>query len=629
MQLVLLMLLGIGFILGPVAANVAGHPLGGVPTTLLIGTGLILTIVSAVLIIITKLYVKTKANEAFVRTGMGGVKILQDGGAIVFPVIHEIVKITLTTIKLQVTRQGADALITFDKLRADVAAEFFVRVQPNNESIQAAARSFGAKMDDLDFVTRLVEDKLISALRTVAATKTLEGLNTERDEFIKQVTQIVAPDLAHNGLTLETATISKLDQTDPRNLRDNNIFDAQGLKTIAETTQKAKTETNNLVRAGELARTQKDVETRQATLALELTQKQAEADQAASVVTVQAEKESEGRQKAVEAQRVAELAEVNKAKSIEVAQQQRAQATEVADRDKQAAVVAAEQKVEVANRDKESAVAAAEQKRALAQAERATAEAELEAAKQKVLTVQVTAEADRAGQQQVIQAKAAAEKTYVTTTKEADGAAYKVEKEAQGRKQAAEADAMAITRKAEAESDAQKKKAEGAKAEQQVPVDIASAQVDVDKKKAMIPVDVAQAQVAVDKDRVETVLKPELEARDKNGKAAQEFELAKLQVTKEAEVRIAAAGAVAQVYGKITATVYGSPEDVAKVGAAVVSGISKATVIESFMGEAGPLTKAGLQGALKSLQHLVDSASDRLSGDVAVKFGEAPKADEK
>jgi flotillin len=629
MQLALLMLLGIGLILGPVAATIAGHPLGGVPTTMLIGTGVVLTIVSVVLIIITKLYVKTKANQAFVRTGMGGVKILQDGGAIVFPVIHEIVEITLTTIKLQVTRQGADALITLDKLRADIAAEFYVRVQPNSESIQAAARSFGAKMNDLDFVTRLVEDKLISALRTVAATKTLEGLNTERDEFIKQVTQIVAPDLAHNGLTLETATISKLDQTSTSKLNPDNIFDAQGLKTIAETTQKAKTETNDLVRAGELARTQRDVETRQATLAFELTQKRAEADQAASVVTVQAEKQSEGRRKAIEAERLSELADVDKAKNVEVAQLARSQATEVAEREKQAAVVAAEQKVEVANRDMESAVAAAEQKRALAQAERATAEAELESAKQKVLTVQVTSEADRAGQQQVIQATAAAQQKYVTTTKEADGAAYKVEKEAQGRKQAAEADAMAITTKADAESAAQKKKAEGAKAEQQVPVDIASAQVDVDKKKAMIPVDVAKQQVAVDKDRVETVLKPELEARDKNGAAAQQFELAKLQVTKEAEVRIASANAVAQVYGKITATVYGSPEDVAKVGAAVVSGISKATVIESFMGEAGPLTKAGLQGALKSLQHLVDSASDRLSGDVAVKSGEAPKADDK
>src|ERR1035438_2435539 len=138
-------------------------------------------------------------------------------------------------------------------------------------------------MDDAEYVKKLVEDKLISALRTVGATKTLEELNSERDRFVEQVTQIVTPDLTHNGLTLEVATISKLDQTDPKNLRDDNIFDAQGKRTIAETTQLQLTARNALERAGEQQRKQKDVETRQAMLALERQQAEAEGGRALGI----------------------------------------------------------------------------------------------------------------------------------------------------------------------------------------------------------------------------------------------------------------------------------------------------------------------------------------------------------
>src|SRR5262249_60382310 len=143
-----------------------------------------------------------------------------------------------------------DALITKYKLRADIKAEFFVRVMPDDDSIKNAARSFGEHMDDERYVGKLVEDKLISALRTVAATKTLEELNTQRDEFVKQVTDIVTPDLAHNALTLELATISRLDQTALKNLRDDNGFDAQGKRTIAAITQEQATARNALERAG-------------------------------------------------------------------------------------------------------------------------------------------------------------------------------------------------------------------------------------------------------------------------------------------------------------------------------------------------------------------------------------------
>ena len=170
---------------------------------------------------------------AFVRTGAGGRKVIMDGGAIIVPFVHELVRVSLETLKLRVTRQNEDALITQDKLRADIHAEFFVRVQPDRESILQASRSLGERMREESAVRALVEDKLVSALRTAAAMKTLEQLNSERDEFLTEVMKLVENDLLSNGLILETVTISRLDQTDEVYLKESNIFDAQGRQRLA------------------------------------------------------------------------------------------------------------------------------------------------------------------------------------------------------------------------------------------------------------------------------------------------------------------------------------------------------------------------------------------------------------
>src|SRR5262245_61257168 len=54
------------------------------------GAGVVLLVLAAIVALVTKLYVKTSADQAFVRTGMGGTHPIIDGGAIVFPVVHEI-----------------------------------------------------------------------------------------------------------------------------------------------------------------------------------------------------------------------------------------------------------------------------------------------------------------------------------------------------------------------------------------------------------------------------------------------------------------------------------------------------------------------------------------------------------
>lgn len=613
-----LMLFGVMLIGAPIGISMFTHlTLSGVSSILMTAFGTFILLFSVILLTVTKLYVKTKASEAFVRTGMGGLKVIRDGGALILPVVHQIVRVSLETIKLEVSRVEVDALITSDKLRADIKAEFFVRVEAEDGAIKAAARSLGDKMvevssrrtrtgdSDQYSVAALIEDKLVSALRTSAAKKTLEQLNSDRDDFLKEVMQGVTDDLKHNGFLLETVTISKLDQTDVRSLKDTNIFDAQGMRTIAEITQRNLTAKNEIVRAGEQARTQQDVTTRTAVLALEQQRSEAEATQAARVTAVQAEQERLAKESVLAAQRQIDVATAENVRQVEVAQVLQQQAVEVAKREQQQVVVEAEQKVEVARRQQQQAIAVSEAEKAVAESRLAVAEAERQKARQNVITVEAVAQADRKRQEAVIAATGEADKAYVTAQKAADAEAYTVLKQAEARKAAADAEAEAITKKAVAASKAAQLEAEGERAKLVAVADGAKAQ-------ALVPVEVKAREVEIEKQRVEEVLKPELEARAANGEAAQNFELAKLQIIQETTARIEAAKAMATIYGKISANVYGTPEDVAKMGQSFSSGMGLAKVLGGFFTGADTSTVEGLKKTIGAVGDLVAATADKI-----------------
>lgn len=586
-----LIFFAIALVAGPIAANATGHSLSGLSTAIMIVSGIALLVVSASIFIVTRLYQKTKASEALVRTGRGGAKVILDGGALVVPVIHELVRVSLETLRLKVSRKGSDALITKDKLRADIDAEFFIRVMPAVESVLAAARSLGNKMNNPDAVRALVEDKLVSALRTVAAQKTLEELNSDRASFMEQVTSIVRADLEHNGFTLEVPTLSSLDQTDPKLLKADNVFDAHGLRTIAEITQAQRTKQNELERAGEQARMVQDVETKKRLLALEQERAQAEAEQQSRIAQVQAEQKSlvaqktaeqdqAAKEKEIEAGRKVELAAIEKQKQLEVAARNQQQAVEVAERTKQQAVVAADQQLEVARRQQEQAIAAAETERTAKQAELANAEAARETATQAIETVKVKATAERNRDQQVIAAEAEAQKQYVTKAKAADADAYALQKQADAKRAAAEASAAATLTQATADADAQKKRAEGQQAEQMVPVEVKRAEVEVETKR--VGVQNAEADVEI---RL-------LEQREKFGKAGIDLEVKLAEIAAEKDARIAAAHAMGEALAAADMTIWGTQDTLDKVMARFSAGQSLAQGVNGFLGAASPETQA-------------------------------------
>ncbi len=94
--------------------------------------------------------------------------------------------------RLEVKRAAQGALITKDRMRVDVMAEFYVRVQPTEEAIADAAQTLGGRTQEPDHLKELVEGKFVDALRAVAAEMTMEELHEQRVEFVQKVQTAVS-----------------------------------------------------------------------------------------------------------------------------------------------------------------------------------------------------------------------------------------------------------------------------------------------------------------------------------------------------------------------------------------------------------------------------------------------------
>src|SRR5215467_8445740 len=186
-------------------------------------------VVAIVVWLMNWLYLRSSKERAFVRTGLGGQKVVMNGGAFVLPIVHEVVPVNMNTLRLEVSRGRDRALITKDRMRVDVVSEFYVRVQAAAEAIAAAAQTLGQRTMQPDALKELLEGKFVDALRTVAAEMTMEQLHERRGEYVRRVRETVAADLLQNGLELESASLTQLDQTSMEFFNPSNAFDAEGL----------------------------------------------------------------------------------------------------------------------------------------------------------------------------------------------------------------------------------------------------------------------------------------------------------------------------------------------------------------------------------------------------------------
>ena len=227
-------------------------------------------------LMLAKLYRRSTRDEAYVRTGLGGQKVVLDGGSLVLPVFHSTAAVNLKTLRLEVARGGPDSLITKDRMRVDIGAEFYLRVKPDASSIALAAQTLGNRTNDAAELRELVEAKFVDGLRSVAATMNLEDLQEQRAIFVKAVQDAVGADIQNNGLELESVSLTRLDQSDIKHFNPTNFFDAHGLTTLTKITKERDQERNQIIRTTEVNIAQQDLIARQTTLTIESTKREAE-----------------------------------------------------------------------------------------------------------------------------------------------------------------------------------------------------------------------------------------------------------------------------------------------------------------------------------------------------------------
>ena len=414
-----------------------------------------LAILVVFLSILSRFYVRASKESAFVRTGLGGQKVIADGGAIVLPIFQQITPVNMMTLRLQVERANNEALITLDRIRADVKAEFFVRVKKDTEAIAQAAQSFGSKTLHPEELREILQGKFVDALRAVAAGMDMQTLHEKRADFVQSVQTTVAEDLAKNGLELESVSLTGLDQTSVEYFNATNSFDAQGLANIARITEAKREERNKIEQETRIRIEAKNLEAEQQSLTIrqegefarlgqEREVSMRKAEQEALIKTEQAMRHREAEESSILAAKQIALQTINKEREIEQSNLEKQRQLETAD-------IARKQAVEISQQEAAINIAQKSEAKSKAEAEASKALAEKVKEEENVISVRMIAEANRMREVEVISARQDAERDATRVTVAAEAEKKAAEDLAAARLTAARAEAESIIIRAEAD----------------------------------------------------------------------------------------------------------------------------------------------------------------------------------
>ncbi|MCP4329467.1 MAG: flotillin family protein [Alphaproteobacteria bacterium] len=298
-------------------------------TGALIGSIILWLIVAIVLIVVVVyllnwLYRRSSKEVAFVRTGFGGETVVINGGALVLPIVHEVTAVNLNVVRIPVARTREDAVITRDRMRVDIEAEFFVRVIQEPAAVAAAASTLGRRTMEPDSLADLLLGKFVAALRSVAAEMSLDEMHEKRGDYVAVVEERAAGALARNGLELESVAITDLDQTNLEFFNPANRFDAEGLTQLIGTIEERRKLRNDIEQSAMVAIRSRNLEVEQDTLKLEQESERSRLEQEREVEALRAAQQAQ-----IQQTRVAEEAEAERSR---IASEQETRAYEIGHR---------------------------------------------------------------------------------------------------------------------------------------------------------------------------------------------------------------------------------------------------------------------------------------------------------
>jgi uncharacterized membrane protein YqiK len=373
---------------------------------------LIVAIIIAIILIavgiwfIRAFYRRSSKEIAFVRTGLGGQQVIIDGAAFVFPIFHDITEVHLNTQRLLVVRDKEKALITKDRMRVDVALDFYIRVQKEVDSVTIAAQTLGRKTGKPDELREMMEGKFVDALQATAAGMTLEMLHEKRSQFVQAVGQAVAESLTKNGFELESASLINLDQTDMEYFNPSNAFDAEGLTRLTDEIEQRKKTRNDIEQDTLIQIRTKNLETEKQGLDIERESEYARLAQEKELEFRRAQQQAQLVRERAERKREAQVADIISNEEIEKAriasERQLKQDRIEQQRDIEAMEIERRKLIELAEHARTIAVAESSETETAARAKADEVRAAAISAEEAIFTAREKAQAERKKQVELI-----------------------------------------------------------------------------------------------------------------------------------------------------------------------------------------------------------------------------------
>ena len=447
----------------------------------------------------TRVYVITPTNEAFVRTGGIFVKkktVFLNGGCIVVPGFHELTRVPLREISINVERTGKLAVRTQDYLRANMRVTFYVCISASEEDVKIAAARISrqGKISSED-IKEALETRADDAIRAAAKKKTLAEIDSDKLGFAEEVLNLTQQDLKKVGLTLNNIAISEIEESDTYDT--NNFFDAQGVRLRTETIQRSIQQKREVELTTQVAIEQKELDAQKLSLQISQEKETAQLEQKLQVEALTAQREREIQEakdkeaaatlrskilqdKSVEEEEIrkklsiqqsqieADIALEARNKQLKIAQTEQKQEAEQAEITRQQAVQSnkLEAQVQIAESEKVAKLAQEDLAISIANKKKETflAEAEQVQAQEAVKTASETEKAERNKNLSSIAAEQQAQERDISERKVIEIEAFRRRKQAEIAQQAAELEAESIRILAQAERDKALAEAEGIQA---------------------------------------------------------------------------------------------------------------------------------------------------------------------